>query len=127
MNCQEARQRLTVTMADPPEEAVTQHLESCPACARYAARLKVAVRLLRSHHAELEPAAGFAARVVAALAEPAPLLGWAALRLLPATLALVLVLSGWCWLAAPSPSALLSESPIDDLLSWVLESPESEP
>ena len=127
MNCQEIRQRLTETMAEAPSRVVSEHLEGCPTCGRYAARLETVGRILQGHHVAIEPEADFAARVVARLPEPDPLLGWAAQRLLPATLALVLVLWGWCWLVAPRPSALLAESPTDDLLSWVLETPESRP
>ena len=127
MKCDEVRQRLTAAMAGQPQSELTEHLKNCPHCTRYAARLEAANRLLHGHHTEVEPDVRFAARVVAALPEPAPLLGWAALRLLPASLALVLVLSGWCWLEAPSPSALIAESPSDDLLSWVLEVAESAP
>lgn len=107
----------------PAETAA--HLRGCPACSRLAARLGQVQRDLERHHAGLEPEPGFAARVVSRLPRPTEVLGWAAVRLLPATVALVLVLTGWCWLAAPSPSALLDDSPSDDLLAWVLD-PEAE-
>jgi hypothetical protein len=116
---------MTKTLGEASAAGVARHLKDCVACSRYAERLGAAGVLLRDHHAELAPPAGFTARVGAALPAPAGLLGWAALRVLPATLALVLVLSGWCWLEAPWPSVPLGESATDDLLSWVLEGQES--
>lgn len=50
---------------------------------------------LRAHHLELAPPTYFAQRVLARLPEdPVALLGWAALRLLPAAAAVILAL-GW--------------------------------
>ena len=63
----------------------------------------------------------FAARVVADLPRPSPVLGWAALRLLPAATALLLVLSAWVWFGTGTPSEMVASAPTDDLVSWVLE------
>jgi len=121
MNCREARDLLT--SPTPPSRSATlgEHLKDCGSCGRYAARLAAAREMLREHGAQVEPGAGFAARVTAALPSTPELLGWAALRLLPATLALAVVLAGWCLVAAPSPGALLEEGPSDDLLAWTLD------
>ncbi|MGB6640495.1 MAG: hypothetical protein WBG67_06965, partial [Thermoanaerobaculia bacterium] len=71
-----------------------------------------------------EPDAGFSARVVAALPNSSPdVLGWAAIRLLPATLALALVLTVWALAATPSPTSLLEQSVDEDLWTWILSSP----
>jgi len=88
-------------------------------------RLERARGYFRAHHAGVEPDAAFAGRVVARL-EPrtADLLGWAALRLLPATLALVLVLA-WFSLrpAATTQVASADSGTSDDVLTWLLEEP----
>ncbi len=85
------------------------------------------VRLyLRGHHAGVEPDAGFADRVVARLDRPATdLLGWAAWKLLPATLALVLVLVWFAFQVAPASEKAASTSPVDDPLAWVLGESEA--
>ncbi len=121
MKCRELRDRLT--NGDGPREAFEDHLGTCEACSLFAARLDEARRALNDHHAGVEPNAAFAARVVSHLpaGEPDDALSWAALRVLPATLALLLAL---VWLAvqtSPDPSSLFSESPTDDVLSWVAD------
>jgi hypothetical protein len=84
----------------------------------------MAKELLRDHHAGAEPDAGFAARVVAALPDStSEVLGWAAIRLLPATLALALVLTAWALVVTPSPTSLVDQSADEDLWSWILSSP----
>ncbi len=85
-------------------------------------------RLLREHHAGVEPDPGFAQRVVARIErEPRDLLGWAALRLLPATLVLALLLVWWTVTRTPDPATLLLESPAEDPLGWVAEAGEARP
>jgi len=94
--------------AAPPDDGVLSRLEQ--------ARL-----YFRRHHAGVEPDAGFAGRVAARLDRPAAgLLGWAAWKLLPATLALVLVLAWFAFQAAPRSESAGSASPVDDPLAWVL-------
>jgi hypothetical protein len=130
MNCREARDRLTAidakgAVALPATDPVAAHLEGCAACSGFAASLTAARQLLGEHHAGVEPDAAFAARVVAALPGGAhDLLGRAALRLLPAALALVLVLAGWTLIASRRPASLVEQAPTDDLLAWALESQE---
>ncbi len=119
MKCREVRDQL-IRGGGPPA-GVTEHLAGCPACERFASRLRTAQEVLREHHAGAEPDPAFAARVKARLPGSQELLGRAALRLLPVTLALALVLAGWCLVATPGPRSLLAESSGDDLLTWVLE------
>lgn len=124
MDCAQVRTKLTNRQADSPEAGVLEHLEKCPGCSCFAERLRLAEDLLRHHHSEIEPDAGFAGRVVAALpSSSSDLLGWAALRLLPATLALALVLTVWALAATPSPTSLVEQSVDEDLLTWILSSP----
>jgi hypothetical protein len=78
----------------------------------------------------IEPDAHFPARVLARVARPADLIGWAAFRALPAALGLALALAGLGLLglppaAAAPPSSLLDEPPSSDqLLTWSSLSPE---
>ena len=84
---------------------------------------------LREHHGNVEPDAAFAARVAARLPQgSAEVLGWAASRLLPATLALALVLAWFALGAAPvQPTANEDSAPTDDLVGWVLERSGEQP
>jgi hypothetical protein len=112
----------------PLAQQEKDHLESCAACSRFARRLQAARRFFREHHGNVEPDAAFAARVAARLnGGPAEMLGWAASRLLPATLALVLVLVWFAFRAEPVQQTAYEElAPTDDLLSWVLDRSEEE-
>jgi len=90
-------------------------------------RLEQARGWFRRHHAGVEPDAAFAGRVVARL-EPrtSDLLGWAAVRLLPATLALVLVLAWFSFRLTPSTQAAsVDTASSDDILTWLLEDSEA--
>ena len=121
MNCHDARNRLTAGVGKP-EGTIAEHLKACRACARFAGRLQVARELFREHHGDIEPDARFAVRIAARVStEPASKLGWAAVRLLPATVALLLVLAWVSWQATPDPASLFDESPTDNLLTWVLD------
>jgi hypothetical protein len=121
MNCHDARNRLTAGTGGP-ERAVAEHLKACPACARFAGRMRIARELFREHHGNVEPDAHFAGRIAARLRDqPTTRLGWAAVRMLPATVALLLVLAWVSWQATPDPASLFEESPTDDLLTWVLD------
>ena len=123
MNCKRVREILTAEAA-PAGPGVPRHLEGCEECRRFARRME-AVRLeLRRPQAALEPDASFSARVLGRLpGQPAPpateLLGWAALRLLPLTLMLALLLGGWSLFSGPAPEALLT-SVDQDPIAWIL-------
>lgn len=110
------------------------HLGSCPECAAFARRLQLARQELGRPQSAVEPDPYFPVRVLARIARPAELIGWAAFRALPAALGLALALA-WLGLSqAPVPpplpppaaaSPLLDEPPSSDqLLAWSSLSPE---
>jgi hypothetical protein len=98
-----------------------RHLGSCAACSRFERDLGLARELLQAHRADHQPDSHFARRVTANLPGDTELLGWAAFRLLPAALALLLALSLWAWSSTPGPRTLVETSPTDDLLAWAIE------
>jgi hypothetical protein len=121
MNCQRARNLLTRDLrpgqgADP---ALARHLAGCPDCERFANRWAALQQGLKGRLTTVRPDAGFAARVAARLDRPADPFVWAARRLTPVTLALTLVLGGWCLLRTPAPSSLADQLADGDLLTWV--------
>ena len=120
MNCKRVRLLLSQEPAQNRGE-LDRHLDRCRACGAFAERLERAREALRGHHAGAEPDPAFAARVVARLPRRAPTIGWAALRLLPITTALLLVLSAWVWLGTKPPSEMVASGPTDDLVGWVLQ------
>ena len=88
-------------------------------------RLLQARLLLQRHHANVEPDAGFADRVAARLKrDPAEMLGWAALRLLPASLLLALVLGWVSFRVAARQEAGGTQGADEDVLAWVLDNGE---
>lgn len=113
MDCGTVRDRLVRGERDA---AMDSHQEACGSCAVFARRLEAAREAFRQPAAWIEPDPGFASRVAARLPRPAEVLGWAALRALPAALVLALALA-WLGLSQP-PSAdfLLTEDPSLDLL-----------
>jgi len=118
MDCKEARERLTATCGGERTSPLEEHMERCSACARYAARIDAARRLLTEHHGNVEPDPAFAGRVIARLPNAtADVLGWAAMKLLPVTIALALVLG---WFALQTAPNFETEEPADDLLGWVI-------
>lgn len=114
-------------------DGASRHLASCPDCAAFARRLELARQALAGPRSApaIEPDPYFPARVLARIARPAELIGWAAFRALPAALGLALALA-WLGLSTPSsspptspPSPLLDESPSSEqLLAWSSLSPE---
>ena len=120
--------------AAPAADGASRHLASCPDCAAFARRLELARQALAGPHPRsapaIEPDPYFPARVLARIARPAELIGWAAFRALPAALGLALALA-WLGLstqASPAPGApspLLEEPPSSEqLLAWSSLSPE---
>ncbi len=119
--CHEIRERLT-SMTD--EER--RHLDDCPACRRYAERAAAAKRYFENHRSDAAPDAAFAMRVAGLVnGRTAGAMGWAAMRLLPATAALAVILAWFAFQAAPSQEVAEMLSPTEDLLSWVLEEAEA--
>ncbi len=132
MRCTIARHRLTAGVhGAPPPADLASHLAACPTCGAFAARLDAARSALASVPTPVEPDPAFARRVAARLAQTRPSpsddLGWAALRLLPAALALVVILAGWGLATSPSPVELLADQPEADALSWALGDGEAAP
>jgi anti-sigma factor RsiW len=131
MTCQRRRD-LLLAKADPADLAA--HFESCPECARFAARWEGARRALgeRAHPVDVAPPPAFARRIVAQLSAPAApedILGRLALRMLPAAVVLALALA-WVGLdQAPLPAtSLLAEEPSPEaLLTYSVLAPESAP
>ena len=122
MSCDSLRNRLMDADGAPFPRNDTDHLEGCADCRRFVERLTAARHALKSHHGNVEPDAAFAARVAARLPQgPAELLGWAAARLIPATLVLVLVLGWFAYRGAPVETVAEQSAPTDDLVSWVLD------
>ena len=121
-NCDEFRDRLTATGDAGLSKGLAGHARECPACDRYASRARAARQLIRNHQSSAEPDAAFAARVVERLRhERDETLGWAAVRLLPATVAVLVILAWVSLQVAPDPRSLLVQSPTDDLVSWAIE------
>jgi hypothetical protein len=84
MDCRTVKDRLMRSERDGEAAA---HLDACPECAAFARRLALAREALGEPAAPadaMEPDASFALRVVQRLPRPAEVLGWAALRSLPA-------------------------------------------
>jgi len=122
MNCNKLRDLLVHPEQPSVAENEERHLEDCPDCRRFAARLKIAREALEDHHGNVEPDAAFAARLATRLPHQASeLLGRAAARLIPATLALVLLLAWFAYRADPVQAAAPESAPTDDLVSWVLD------
>lgn len=93
---------------------------------RTTARMEAARRWFREHHAQVEPDAHFATRVSARLhRDAAEDLGRAAIRLLPASIAVALVLVWAVTRVAPSRQQVASTTADTDVLTWVLDTTES--
>jgi len=115
--CDRYRARLGAAVDGTLPRELESHPEGCAECARFAARLAAAREALRGHHANVEPDAGFAARVAVRLRrDPAVDLGNAALRLLPVTLMLLAVLAWIAFRSEPLPA----DSSSEDVLGWVV-------
>lgn len=131
------------TAANP----LAAHLASCPECAGFAHRLELARQELGRPLSAVEPDPNFSARVLARIARPAEVIGWAAFRALPAALGLAFALaclglslpalapaapaspaapeSPAALAPAAVPSPLLDEPPSSEqLLAWSSLSPE---
>ena len=122
-DCARARNELLGGL-DRVSVRTARHLETCDGCAVFAERFAATRSSLRRHRSPVVPDAGFAARVTAALpaAEASgDLVSRAALRLLPAALALAIVLGAWSWLGTSFPAGFADSAPTDDVLAWVLD------
>jgi hypothetical protein len=116
MDCASVREALLRGRLSEQDAGVAAHLEACAPCARIARRIAAVRERLRAPAVPVEPDPGFPLRVVARLPQPMEVLGWAALRALPAALLLALALA-WVGLSQPpSPANLLAGEPSADLL-----------
>jgi len=118
MRCERIQERLTADAELSAEDV--RHLEECERCSAFRERLDAWRMNLRSRGDGMEPPPGFAARVVASLPPQRSPFEWAVLRLLPAGVALVLVLSGWCVLRGWTPSAVAGSLNQDESMTWLL-------
>jgi len=126
MRCAEARDLLLRRPApEPPEPAVAAHLAGCPACALYGRRL-AAARVLLARESAVAPGPGFARRVVARLPSSTQVLGWAALRTLPAGIVLAAALGCLGLLQSPTSAGplLASDPPPEVLLTYAALHPQ---
>ncbi len=126
-SCTATRGLMTARASAESLPEVAEHLAHCASCARYSLRMREVRRLAREHHARLEPDEGFRGRLAARIpASPSGVtLDWAALRLLPATLLLLCLLSWLAWQSTRNQDALAEEVPTDNLPSWFLAQSES--
>ena len=122
MKCTRVRALLHATepQGAPSSGPVRRHLAACSDCSRYSERLAELYRALGEHRASVSPATGFAARVRSRLPQQDDALGWAALRLLPATVGLVLLLSWFNWQQSATADETVGD-PTNAVLTWVLE------
>jgi predicted anti-sigma-YlaC factor YlaD len=119
--CDEVREKLASMTGEE-----RRHLEDCPACRRYADRAATAKRYFEEHRSDATPDAAFAARVAERInGRTAGAMGWAAMRLLPATAVLAVILAWFAFQTAPSQEVAETVSPTEDLLSWVLDQAEA--
>lgn len=82
-------------------------------------KMELAKRALRDHHAGVEPDPGFVTRVKARLPVALDPLRWAAVRLLPAGLALALVLGMLVWRELPASGT--APTSVDELAAWMVD------
>jgi hypothetical protein len=110
VKCATVRRRLIEHRRD---SAIEGHLETCGACATFAARRAALATALGADREAHLPDPAFSARVLARRGGPIELLGLAAWRLMPAALVLALAAA---WLSATAPASLvdLILDPTDD-------------
>lgn len=82
-------------------------------------KMELAKSVLEDHHAGVEPDTGFVTRVKALLPVTLDPLRWAAARLLPAGLALALVLGMLVWRELPASEA--APASVDELAAWMVD------
>ena len=136
MRCADARDRLVaasgwssaevgargtpVTGASRSDAELAAHLGSCADCAAFASQLVTWRAGLAAHRSDHVPGPDFAARVVTQLPDTTELIGWAALRLLPAAFALAIACSWFGLSRGPGLSELLLHPDDPLLLTYVL-------
>lgn len=114
MSCNDLRDRLVAGAR--VEGDLAEHLPGCPECRAFAERLAAVRGALRQGSPAPLPDPGFSHRVLARLPKSSEVLGWAALRALPAALVVVLALAWFSASEPPSVDTVLSAEPSPDLL-----------
>jgi len=114
MTCKAFRNQAMRQRASSPPLA--EHLSTCRDCAAFASRLDAIRGSLRAPASEISPGPAFASRVQANLPRGSEMLGWAALRALPAALVVALALAWMSYSEPPSVETVLSAEPSPDLL-----------
>jgi predicted anti-sigma-YlaC factor YlaD len=123
MKCRDLQTRLLTTDVTK-DAALAEHLGGCPGCRDFAQKWTLLRGALGPAATTPEPDAGFSARVMARLPQPSEMLGWAALRALPAAVLLALVLAGLGAAEVPPPVSLLVDEPSSSqLLAWSVQEP----
>lgn len=118
-----------MSLSDDPE--VKNHLAGCSACRDLAANLDGIRQDLRAVHAGVQPDTGFSARVLQRIesnSDDVENIGWAAWRLLPGAMALLVVLLAWGtslgWVPTNLEILLLQENPSQVAVQLLLSSEE---
>lgn len=119
MRCRALREGCTSGRLTLRDRGVVEHTQGCAECRAFLARLELAREILATPLSDARPDAGFAARVATRLPQPVEMMGWAALRLLPAALAVLLALAAYGQGHPPSAADLwLLEPSSGQLLTW---------
>jgi hypothetical protein len=119
MRCSALRDRATAGRLAPTDPRIESHLAGCGECRAFMTRLALARQILAVPLSTTLPDAGFAGRVTARLPRPVELLGWAAVRLLPAALALLVGLAAYgAWHPPATGDLWLLDPSAEQLLAW---------
>jgi len=122
--CRHAQDRLSATRigsGDELDSSTEEHFERCSVCAEFASRLEDVAAVLTESPRPVVPSPDFSSRVLSELPGPAESLGWAALRLLPAAVALVLALSWLSVVAVDSHELLFDPLDASVLMTYPIE------
>lgn len=120
MRCESIQKRLMGDAELSAEEI--RHMNECARCASFRAKLDGWRMGVQARGEGVNPPPGFVGRVISSLPQRHSSFEWAVLRFLPAGVALVLVLSGWCVLRGWTPSAVTGSLNQDEAMTWLLNS-----
>lgn len=120
MRCESIQERLMEATELTAEEM--RHLRECARCTAFEERLDNWRKGIQARGENVQPPPGFANRVISSLPRRNTSFEWAVLRFLPAGVALVLVLSGWCVLRGWTPSSVTGSLNQDEAMTWLLNS-----
>jgi hypothetical protein len=118
MDCREFRSRLMDGQSSSASVGAA-HRDSCGRCQEFERRwalVRLGVGQPAEHH---DGDLAFATRLVARLPKAPEVMGWAALRALPAAVLLALLLAGLGASEVPAPASLLTDDPSSSqLFAW---------